>query len=69
MMAFTVRTDQELESALYELTSEGHVSRQEVVRRAVLEMRERTGHRTNVQLATELMMERWGDVLQRLGDA
>ncbi len=68
-MAFTVRTDQELETALDELTSESHLSRQEVVRRAVLEMRERTSHRANVQIATELMMERWGDILQRLGDA
>ena len=68
-MAFTVRTDRELETALDELTSERRESRQEVVRRAVLEMHERSSHRTDVQAATELMIERWGDVLRRLGDA
>lgn len=66
-MAMTVRTDDELERALTALAESEGLSRQEIVRRAVLERYERSGHRTRVQGSAERMLERWGDVLDRLG--
>lgn len=68
-MAFTVRTDAELEAALDDLTAAEGLSRQEVIRRAVLERHERAGHRDRVADATERMVDRWADVLDRLGSA
>lgn len=66
-MAMTLRTDEELERALEALARAEGLSKQEVVRRAVLERFERAGHRTRVDDAAERMIERWGDVLDRLG--
>ena len=66
-MAFTVRTDDELEAALDALTASEGLSRQEVIRRAVLDRHERSGHRRRVDAASERMIDRWGDVLDRLG--
>ena len=68
-MAFTVRTDEELAHALDALAEAEGLSRQEVVRRAVIERYERAGHRHQVADATDRMLERWGDVLGRLGKA
>lgn len=65
-MALTVRTDQEVEHALTVLTETEGASRQEVIRRAVLERYERTGHRARVQESSSRLIERWADVLQRL---
>lgn len=66
-MAMTLRTDDELERALSMLTESEGVSRQEVVRRAVLERFECAGHRGRVSGSTDRMIDRWGDVLDRLG--
>lgn len=66
-MAFTLRTDAELDAALAELAAAQGVSKQEVVRRAVLEMRARTEHSARVADASTASRERWGDVLDRLG--
>lgn len=66
-MAFTVRTDEALEQALDELVKEEGVSRQEIVRRAILERYERAGHARRIADSTDRMVERWGDVLDRLG--
>jgi predicted transcriptional regulator len=66
-MAFTLRTDDELERALDELTKGEGLSRQEVIRRAVLDRYERTRHAERVNDSTDRMIERWGDVLDRLG--
>jgi predicted transcriptional regulator len=66
-MAMTLRTDDALERALEILAREEGLSKQEVVRRAVLERLERAGHRARVEDAAERMIERWGDVLERLG--
>ena len=63
----TLRTDDELEGALTALSEAEGISRQEVVRRAVLERYERAGHRASVEDSTQRMIERWGDVLDRLG--
>lgn len=66
-MAMTLRTDDELERALEILAREEGLSKQEVVRRAVLERLERAGHRARMENSAERMIERWGDVLERLG--
>lgn len=66
-MAMTLRTDSALEQALARLSAAEGVSRQEVVRRAVLDRFERSGHTAEVEQSTQRMIERWGDVLDRLG--
>ncbi len=68
-MAMTLRTDDQLERALTELAETEGVSRQEVIRRAVLERHERTGHTARVEESADRLLERWGDVLDRLSDA
>lgn len=66
-MALTLRTDAELEQALDALAEDEGLSRQEVIRRAVLDRYERAGHVRRVSDATERMIDEWGDVLDRLG--
>lgn len=66
-MALTVRTDQELDAALTELAALEGLSKQEVIRRSILERRERLRHRTAVQEAGGRLAGRWADVLDRLG--
>lgn len=68
-MAFTLRTDDEMEAALDALTDAEGLSRQQVIRRAVLERYARAQHVARVEDATDRMLERWGDVLDRLGSA
>jgi len=63
----TLRTDDELERALDALAHAEGLSRQEVIRRAVLDRYERAGHRSRVGETTDRMLTRWGDVLERLG--
>ena len=69
-MALTVRTDPELEAALTALASAEGSSRQEVIRRAVLD-RYAPGnvHDGRVDEASTRMIGRWADVLDRLGSA
>lgn len=66
-MALTLRTDEELEKALNELVEVEGISRQEIIRRAVLDRYERSGHAARVTESTTVMVERRGDVLDRLG--
>jgi predicted transcriptional regulator len=66
-MALTLRTDDELEQALDALAKSEGLSRQEVIRRAVLDRYARSQHVQRVAASTDRMMERWGDVLHRLG--
>jgi predicted transcriptional regulator len=66
-MALTLRTDDELERALDALAESEGLSRQEVIRRAVLERYERAGHAKRVEESADRMIQRWGDVLDRLG--
>jgi predicted transcriptional regulator len=68
-MAFTVRVDEELEHALAALASSEGTSKQEIVRRAVLDRFERAEHMGIVADSVGRMIERWGDVLDRLGNA
>jgi predicted transcriptional regulator len=66
-MAFTIRTDPVLEEALDALARAEGISRQEIVRRSVIERYERSAHVTLVADSTQRMVTRWGDVLERLG--
>ncbi|MBV9119452.1 MAG: ribbon-helix-helix protein, CopG family [Chloroflexi bacterium] len=66
-MAFTVRTDSELETALTALTEQEGLSRQEIIRRAVLERYERNAHGQRVEASARRLAARWADVLERLG--
>jgi predicted transcriptional regulator len=66
-MAFTIRTDAALEEALDSLAQSEGISRQEIVRRSVLERYERSSHVTRVADSTRRMIFRWNDVLERLG--
>ena len=66
-MAMTLRTDAELEAALAALAEAEGASRQEIIRRAVLDRYERAGHVAKVRDATTRMIDEWGDVLERLG--
>ena len=68
-MAMTVRTDPEMEKALTALAEAEGASRQEIIRRAVLDRYERRGHRARVEASSDRMLDRWGDVLERLGRA
>ena len=65
-VALTVRTDDELEAALTALATTEGTSRQEIIRRAVLERYERSGHVDRVAGSTKKMQRRWGDILERL---
>ena len=60
-MALTVRTDDELERALTVLAEAESLSRQEIIRRAVLERYERANHHRRVErlawLATAVFLD------------
>lgn len=66
-MALTVRTDEQMEEALDALVELEGVSRQEVIRRSIVDRYERSVHRRRVAEGTERLAARWGDVLERLG--
>lgn len=68
-MAMTLRVDDELDEALTELADALGTSKQDVVRRAVLDLRDRSAHKQRVGEASRRALEEWGDVLDRLGKA
>jgi hypothetical protein len=68
-MALTLRTDEQLDAALDALAASEGASKQEVIRRAVLERYERQGHRALVDESAARLKDQWGDVLDRLGKA
>lgn len=63
----TLRTDDDLDLALAELARAEGVSKQEAVRRAILEKYETLTRRERVDVISDDMLARWGDVLDRLG--
>jgi hypothetical protein len=66
-MAMTLRTDEELDAALTELAEREGISKQEVVRRAVLERRDRTSHRARVDAIVSDVLVDYAEALDRLG--
>ena len=68
-MSIMFRTDAQIDAALDALSQAEGVSKQEVLRRAVLERFEKSGHQVRVEQALQEGLEKWGDVLRRLGEA
>jgi hypothetical protein len=68
-VALTLRTDQQMEEALTALAEAEGVSRQEVIRRSVLDRYERVVHSRRVGESANRLADRWADVLDRLGRA
>ncbi len=66
-MAITLRTDEELDHVLNTLALAESISKQEVIRRALIERYERTIHEARFENAANRMLDRWGDVIDRLG--
>ena len=66
-MAMTLRTDEELERALTELAEQEGVSKQEAVRRAVIEKRDRTARRTRIDAIARDVIVEYAEALDRLG--
>jgi len=66
-MAMTLRTDDELDAALIALAEAEGISKQEVIRRAVLERRDRAGHRARVDAVAADVIVEYAEALDRLG--
>lgn len=67
VVAMTLRTDEELDAALEALSAREGISKQEVVRRAVLERAERSSLRAEVDAILDVELVRFADALERLG--
>lgn len=67
VMAMTLRTDEELDAALDAMSSAEGISKQEVVRRAILERAERKSLRAEVDAILDVELVRFADALERLG--
>lgn len=65
----TLRTDEELDRALDDLAKAEGLSKQEVIKRAVIERRDRTLRRAKLdRIASEVLVE-YAEALERLGKA
>jgi predicted transcriptional regulator len=65
-MALTLRTDSELEKALDALVASEGGSRQEIIRKAVLDYWHRSDLHARVEAIGAQNLEEWGDVFERL---
>lgn len=63
----TLRTDEELDAALTALAEAEGISKQEVVRRAVLEKHARDDHRQRIDLIARGVVVEYANALDRLG--
>ncbi|RKT76676.1 ribbon-helix-helix CopG family protein [Terracoccus luteus] len=66
-MAFTLRTDSELEKALDALVASEGGSRQEVIRRAVLDRFDRSNRTSRIDDVLSEQLPRYREALDRLG--
>lgn len=66
-MALTLRTDSELEKALDALVAAEGISRQEVIRRAVLDRFDRTNRMGRIDAVLDEQLPRYREALDRLG--
>ena len=66
-VAMTLRTDAELERALTELAEAEGTSRQEAIRRAVIEKRDRVTRRARIDAIAGQVAVEYADALDRLG--
>jgi uncharacterized protein (DUF1778 family) len=68
-MAMNLRLDEEDSALLRALAEAEEVSMHEAVLRAIRRSAREVVHTDRVQRATAEMMDRWGDVIDRLGRA
>jgi uncharacterized protein (DUF1778 family) len=68
-MAINLRLDEEDSKLLRALAEAEHISMHEAVLRAVRRSAREIAHTDRVREATAEMIDRWGDVLDRLGRA
>jgi len=66
-MAFTLRTDAELDAALAELSAERGLSKQELVRQLVLAEAGRSRDRADLDAVLDSELPRYAVALERLG--
>ncbi len=66
-MAMNLRLDEDDAALLRALAEADGVSMNEAVRRAIRRSAEERGHEARVRSAAEDLLDRWGDVLHRLG--
>ena len=69
VMAMNLRLDEEDSELLRALADAEHVSLHEAVLRAIRRSAREIAHTDRVREATAEMMDRWGEVLDRLGRA
>lgn len=67
VMAMTLRLSEEENAALEFLADQQGVSKREATVRAIRESAQRLAHETRVVEATDRGLDRWADVLDRLG--
>lgn len=63
----TLRTDPEFEDAIRFLADRDSTSKQDAVRRAVIESARRLGHEATLLEISSEMRSRWDETLDRLG--
>ena len=68
-VAMNLRLDEEDSALLRGLAEAEHVSLHEAVLRAIRRSAREAAHTARVREATAEMVDRWGDVLDRLGQA
>ena len=68
-MAMNLRLSNEEKVLLDTMAAESGMSKNDVLRRALVEKAVRDGHRTKVEQSLEWTLTRYGDLLRRLGEA
>lgn len=68
-VAMNLRLDEEDSALLKALAEAEHVSMHEAVLRAIRRSAQEVAHTGRVREATAEMLDRWGEVLDRLGEA
>ena len=68
-MAINVRLSPDEEAVLERLARQAGRSKNDVIRMALLEKAARDGHREQVDASLEWALDRYGDVVRRLGEA
>lgn len=69
VMAMTLRIDDELELALNQLAAAEGASKQEVIKRAVIDRRDRVVRRELIERIADEALVEYADALDRLGRA
>ena len=68
-MAINLRLTDDEQQVLDALAAESGLSKNDVLRRALMEKAIRDGHRARVEQSLDWTLDRYGDLLRRLGEA